>query len=494
MVEAASAVVEGSYPTVIQGGMGVGVSDWRLARAVARTGQLGVVSGVALDALLARRLQQGDEGGQVRDALAHFPVPAVARAVLDRYFVAGAVPGGQPMRPVPRLGLRPRLHGQQLAVVANFVEVFLAKRGHDGPVGVNYLEKIQTATPAAVYGAMLAGVDYVLMGAGLPTQIPGLLDALAGHRPGRLSVDVHGARPGEDHHLTFDPQEVLGEVTGRLRRPRLLAIVSSATLALYLARDEATRPDGFILEAAVAGGHSARPRGRLTLDDEGEPVYGPRDRLDLPKVAALGLPFWLAGGQAAPERLAAARAAGATGIQVGTAFALCRESGLADTLKQQLLSGAADETLVVHNDVRASPTGFPFKLVALPGTAADEQVYADRPRLCDLGYLRTPYRRDNGAVGYRCPAEPVAEYVRKGGAVEDTVGARCLCNGLVATVGLGQRRPDGYVEPPLVTLGQDLTFLAHLTGDGHDYGAADVVGYLLGAPARPARGVGTLVP
>lgn len=71
-------------PQVIQGGMGVGVSSWRLANAVARTGQLGVVSNVALDALLARRLQHGDPGGHIRQALAHFPVPAIAQSVLDR--------------------------------------------------------------------------------------------------------------------------------------------------------------------------------------------------------------------------------------------------------------------------------------------------------------------------------------------------------------------------------------------------------------------------
>ncbi|GAA3347009.1 nitronate monooxygenase [Amorphoplanes nipponensis] len=473
-------------PAIIQGGMGVGVSGWRLARAVARTGQLGVVSGVALDAVLVRRLQTGDAGGHVRHALARFPVPALAEEILDRYFRPDGLPAGRPMRPVPKLALRPRRHAQQLTVAGNFVEVFLARQGHDGPVGVNYLEKIQTATPAAVYGAMLAGVDYVLMGAGLPTEIPHLLDTLAAHQPARLSVTVHGARPGEDHHVTLDPREVLGATPGPLRRPRLLAIVSSATLAVYLARDAVTRPDGFILEAPAAGGHSARPRGRLALDDDGEPVYGPRDHIDVPRVAALGLPFWLAGAQNSPECLVAARAAGAAGIQVGTAFALARESGLDDGLKRQLLREAAEETLVVHNDVRASPTGFPFKLAALPGTVADEGVYADRPRLCDLGYLRAPYRRADGAVGFRCPAEPVDEYVRKGGSADDTAGSRCLCNGLIATVGLGQQRAGGYREPPLVTLGQDLAFLPHLTRHGDDYAAADVVRYLLTAPGTPA--------
>lgn len=469
-------MVDGN-PEIIQGGMGVGVSSWRLANAVARTGQMGVVSGVALDVLLARRLQAGDPGGHVRRALAAFPVPEVAREIRERYFVEGGLGAGRAFRPVPRMGLLPRRAGQLLIVVANFAEVFLAKEGHDGPVGVNYLEKIQLATPAAVYGAMLAGVDYVLMGAGLPTEIPALLDALAGHRPARVSVAVHGAWPGEDHHVAIDPPELLGVLPGRLRRPKLLAIVSSATLAAYLARDETTRPDGFVLETPIAGGHSARPRGRLVLDDRGEPVYGPRDAVDVARVAALGLPFWLAGGQTGPGRVAGARAVGAAGVQVGTAFALCRESGVEPGLRERLRAGAAAGELTVHNDVRASPTGFPFKVAALPGTVADEDVYAARPRMCDLSYLRTPYRRPDGAVGYRCPAEPVGEYVRKGGTAEETAGSRCLCNGLVATIGVGQRRSGDYTEPPLVTLGQDVSFLAYLTGD---YGAADVVDLLLG--------------
>lgn len=469
---------------IIQGGMGVGVSGWRLARAVAQSGQLGVVSGVALDVLLARRLHRGDPEGHIRRALARFPVPEIAARVLARHFVPGGARPDGSFRPVHRLALLPRTAATELAVVANFVEVFLAKEGHDGPVGVNYLEKIQLATPAAVCGAMLAGVDCVLMGAGLPTEIPALLDALAAHRPAELTIAVEGAPAGERHTLRLDPVRLLGRPTPPLRRPAFLAIVSSAALVAYLTRDPATRPDGFVVEAPNAGGHSARPRGRLTLTADGEPVYGPRDDVDLAKVAAAGLPFWLAGGQASPQAVAAARAAGATGVQVGTAFALCRESGLDPRLRQCLLDGAVTGTLRVRNRPDASPTGFPFKLVDVAGSVSEERVYADRPRLCDLGYLRTPYRRPDGRIGFRCPAEPVGEYVRKGGVAEDTHGRRCLCNGLVATVELPQRRADGYLEPPLVTLGQDLSFLPGLRAHtGDDFGAADVVRYLLGQPA-----------
>ena len=77
-----------THPVIIQGGMGVGVSDWVLARAVALRGQLGVVSGTALDSLFVRRLQDGDIGGHMRRAMEQFPVPGVASEVLKRYFLA----------------------------------------------------------------------------------------------------------------------------------------------------------------------------------------------------------------------------------------------------------------------------------------------------------------------------------------------------------------------------------------------------------------------
>ncbi|HEY9521963.1 MAG TPA: nitronate monooxygenase, partial [Thermopolyspora sp.] len=272
---------EAAFPVLIQGGMGVGISGWRLARAVARTGQLGVVSGVALDVTLSRRLQQGDPDGHLRRALAHFPAPEIAERVLARYFVQGGIGPGRPYRPVPRLGLRPNRARDELTVVANFAEVYLAKEGHQGPIGINYLEKIQMATPASAYGAMLAGADYVLMGAGIPSQIPSLLDALAAHRPAELPVTVTGASTQDRHTVGIDPPALLGTGLAPLVRPRLIAIVSSDILAAYLTRSPATRPDGFVLETPVAGGHSAPPRGRLRLGETGEPVYGPRDHADI---------------------------------------------------------------------------------------------------------------------------------------------------------------------------------------------------------------------
>lgn len=474
-------------PLIIQGGMGIGVSGWQLAGAVGRAGGLGVVSGVALDVLMTRRLQDGDHDGHLRDALSRFPVPEIASRVLSRYFRRGGRERGEPYQSVPRLTLQPSIERQQLAVVAAFAEVHLATRAAGGNrVGINFLEKLQLATPAAAFGAILAGVDTVLVGAGIPTRIPSLLDALSRQRRAELPIDVVGA--GNAHHaLSLDPAQLLGRRLPALSRPRCFAIISSTTLASFLARDETTRPDGFVVEGAVAGGHNAPPRGRLQVDERGEPVYGPRDAADLTEIAALGLPYWLAGGYGREGGLATAVTAGASGIQVGTPFALARESGLDDPLRQLLLDGLDGPGIDVRTDVRASPTGFPFKVAQLPGTLSEPDVYSRRRRVCDLGLLRTLYTRADGTVGYRCPAEPAAAYARKGGDRSHTVGRICLCNGLTATVGLGQCSHDGTTaEPPIVTLGADLIGARELRQRHPDgWGAADVIEHLSGHPTGP---------
>ena len=436
--------------------MGVAVSSWQTAASVARGGGLGVVSGTALDLVLARRLQDGDPDGFARRALAAFPVPEVAERVITRYFLAGGREPGDPYSPLPRLAVQQKRAIQELGILGTFVEVWLAKQGHDGLVGINLLEKVQMATPTAVYGALLAGVDYVLMGAGIPRDIPHLLDELTVHHPVHLLIEVAGAEPGS-HTVDLDPHALLGADLPVLRRPKFLAIISAHALAVYLAKDASIRPDGFVVEGPRAGGHNAPPRGQLVLDDTGQPVFGPRDEADIAKVAAVGLPFWLAGSQGTPEALVAALAATAAGVQVGTVFALCAESGLTPTIRDELLARLRAGTLTVRTDPLASPTGFPFKVAQLPGSLSDPAIMAARPRLCDLGYLRTPYLRDTGAIGYRCRAEPVHMYVHKGGEAQDTVGRNCLCNSLTTNVGLGQTRADGYTEQALVTLGADLS-------------------------------------
>ncbi|HEY0866072.1 MAG TPA: nitronate monooxygenase [Fimbriimonas sp.] len=468
-------------PKIIQGGMGVAVSNWRLARAVSTLGQMGVISGTAIDVVLARRLQLGDEGGHMRRALDAFPDPEMAARVWNRYFVPFGKASGKPFKSKPLPNITPSQDLLELIVVANFAEVWLAKEGHDGVVGINLLEKIQAPTLPSLFGAMLAGVDYVLMGAGIPRQVPAVLDRFAEWQPAEYRVDVHGG----EITARLDPAEVLATPM-RLKRPKFLPIITSATLAQTLARKSTGRVDGFIVEGKTAGGHNAPPRGPLQLDEQGEPIYGPRDVPDLAAIREIGLPFWLAGSYADPDKLREALDTGAAGIQVGTAFAFCEESGIAPELKDRVLKASAARQLNVFTDPLASPTGFPFKVGQVEGTLSERPIYESRPRLCDLGYLRQPYQKEDGTIGYRCAAEPVEDYLAKGGKIEDTVGRKCVCNGLMATIGLGQTRKDGYKEAALVTAGDEVATVARFLKPGQaSYSAKDVVERLLqGAASR----------
>lgn len=466
-------------PLVIQGGMGVAVSDWRLANAVGRIGQLGVVSGTALDVVHARRLGDGDAGGHLRRAYAEFPVSGVAERVLDRWFIDRGRRPDERRRMVPRRRVISCRALEELTVIANFAEVWLAKEEHDGLVGINYLEKVQLPIPSAAYGALLAGVDYVLMGAGIPAALPQLLTALARGEPVSYRVSVDGGSPDEPVSVRFDPAGFSGGAAPSLRRPEFLAIVSSNTLATFLAKDPLTRPDGFVIETHHAGGHNAPPRGRRQLDETGQPVYGPRDAIDLAQFAEVGLPFWLAGGYGRRDGLRDALAAGAAGVQVGTAFALCEESALLPDLKIAVVRAARERTLGIFTDPNASPSGYPFKVAAIAGTLSEHDVYRRRPRICDLGFLRTAYKKDDGSIGYRCPSEPVDAYIRSGGTAQDAEDRKCLCNALLADVGLGQVRAR-RVEPALVTIGDDaIDVVEAFAGSTGRWSAADVVTALL---------------
>ncbi len=456
--------------------MGAAVSNWRLANAVARTGQLGVVSGTGLDTVFVRRLQDGDCGGHMRRGMEQFPIRRAADEAMRRYYRPEGRAPGEPytMLPLYRQAVTSARH--ELTMLAAFVEVFLAREGHDSPVGINLLTKIQLLTLPTLYGAMLAGVGYVLMGAGIPREIAGALDLLAGHHTARLRFDVEGLPSDAVEYLEFDPSAHWETPPPPLVRPKFFPIVASNSLATMLARKAIGQVDGFVIEGPTAGGHNAPPRGEPWFNERGEPIYSKRDEVDLEKIRELGLPFWVAGGTGHPECLVAARKAGAAGVQVGTLFAFCDESGIAEPIKRSVLAHAARGEVDVRTEPRASPTGFPIKVVEW---AENPAMGIPRERVCDLGYLRVAFMTADGKIDYRCPSEPEAAYVKKGGRMEDTIGRQCLCNALLSVIGHPQISADGTVEPPIVTSGDDLATIGDFLGDRTSYTAANVVAYLL---------------
>ena len=466
------------YPLIIQGGMGIAISSWQLARTVSMAGQLGVVSGTSIDAVITRRLQDGDLDGSVRLALSQFPDQELSQEVLRRFYIEGGKERSAPYAPVPKLSLHPSDFAAQLLVISTFVEVALAKEKHDGLIGINFLEKIQLATLASIYGALLADVDYILIGAGIPSEIPRVLRDLVEHRKTDLPIAVENAT--QKYRLRFDPKIIKGDNSVTLHKPIFLAIVSSHILAGYLNKDDETRPDGFVIEGPSAGGHNAPPRGKTPIGENGQSLFSERDDADLEKVKAIGLPFWLAGGYSTPDKVREAIQAGAQGVQVGSLFALAKESGLLHSYRTEILEKIEKNELTVITDPLGSPTSFPFKYIELSETISDHELFEERRRLCDLGYLRTVVEKSDGRIAYRCAGEPERTYLFKEGQPGGTLEKKCLCNALMANVGMAQHRLDGYEELPLITMGSDQKGEKELlTLHPHGWSATDVLDYLV---------------
>lgn len=470
-----------ALPQIIQGGMGIAVSSWRLARRVAQLGEFGVVSGTAIDAVVVRELQQGDPVGR-RRALRAYPDQEIAEYLIAQFYVEGGLPKGTPYKLLPIHGFKPSVRDQRILAAAAFTEVFLAKEGHDGLIGINLLAKIKRHTLACLYGAMLAGVDAVLMGAGIPVEEALALQQMAAGQPARLRLDVDTSmKPdaGTDFFYTLNPADLLPEPPV-LQPPMFFPIISSDSLARILAKK---LPEGcvtgWIIEGPTAGGHNAPPRNKQQ-DEHQNPVYDDRDRPNLDNVKALGLPFYLAGGYGTPERFQEALALGAAGIQVGSLFSLADESGYPEAHKRRLIAAIHRGEVTVRTDGRTSSTGFPFKVVEFQDTLGQPDLYLTRKRICDLGYLQSPYLDKRGRLQGRCAAEPVDTYVRKGGRIEDTERRACLCNGLMANIGLGQQQKWGP-ELPLFTAGDDLVKLPLGSAEEPHYSAEDVIRYLRGA-------------
>ncbi len=500
--------------------MGVYVSNWRLAKAVAmqRPGETaGSVSGTALDVVYVRLLQLGDPGGHARRALQalddKFGV-TIGRGICDHYFIEGGKAPNARFRSAPMHMVQayddrrvfPMPNGAtaavpfklgddiiELLIATGFAEVWLAKEGHSGKIFINFLNKIELPLIYTLYGAMLAGVDGVVVGAGNPEGLPALCQQLAEHAAVTHKISLLYRETGEEFVLAFDPKQIAGGgfTAQPLTTPAFLAIVSLEDLVKVLAESDSTPPDGFIIEHHTAGGHNANPSGPMSKDTRGQPIYGARDEADLAAIRAVGIPFWLAGGYGSGPKLQEALAAGANGVQVGTVFALAEESGMKPEYRSAILAalknGVDDADLV--QTTTFSPTGFAFKVVQIQDTLSDDDVYTSRSRICDIGMLQQrgfskPDEHGDRTLFQRCPAGPIETYVKKRGLEHNTDERRCLCNGLLSCVGLGQVkevRGELVEEPAIVTLGNHLDGVRRLSRQGQThYYVQDVVADILG--------------
>ncbi|HPO74404.1 MAG TPA: hypothetical protein PLJ31_16760, partial [Armatimonadota bacterium] len=169
---ASTRLIDG-MPRLIQAGMGIHISSARLANITSRLGALGVVSGAGLRHVVVEQVRAG-----ATEAIAAARTFPFARYVEELLAFA---PGGSKHRsavpvdhPEPRLGAL----AKRLTTICAYVEVAMAKKGHRGKVGINVMWKCALSVLPTIYGSMLAGVDALVCGAGVPMELPGIVASI----------------------------------------------------------------------------------------------------------------------------------------------------------------------------------------------------------------------------------------------------------------------------------------------------------------------------
>ncbi len=280
---------------VVQGGMGVGVSAHRLAGSVAALGALGTISSVDL-----RRHHPDlmERSGQLQ------PGPAATKA-------AKVVIDEANLQALER-------------------EIVAARRIADGRglLAVNVMRAVGEYAPS-VTRALECGIDAVVVGAGLPLDLPDL----ARDHPGALLVPI-------------------------------LSDARGAQLVLRKWERKKRMPDAIVIEhPGLAGGHL----GAAKVAD----LHDPRFDFDnvIPQVVALlrdagverEVPVIAAGGIRCHADIARLQALGAAAVQLGTPFAVTHECDAHVEFKR-VLADAGEDDLVEFTSV----AGLPARAVSTP--------------------------------------------------------------------------------------------------------------------------------
>lgn len=299
---------------IVQGGMGIGVSAHRLAGTVAALGGVGTLSSVDL-----RR---------------HHP------DLMERT-------SGLASRVGMDADTRQQIDAANLEAVAREVSAARRIAGGRGLIAMNIMRAVSDYA-AYVKRSLEAGVDMVVVGAGLPLDLPDL----AADHPKALLVPI-----------LSDSRGVALIVKKWERKKRL--------------------PDAIVIEhPRLAGGHL----GAAKIADLNDPRFEfdrviPESLEFLRKAGLEGqIPLIAAGGIRRCEDIARIQALGGAGVQLGTPFAVTTEGDASDAFKQ-VLAEARDEDLVEFTSV----AGLPARAVATPWLRAYLKA---EPRLQAVAHVK----------------------------------------------------------------------------------------------------------
>jgi nitronate monooxygenase len=329
---------------IIQGGMGIGVSLAPLASAVAKEGGVGIISSAALDRLISKR-----KGKKVN------------------------------------------------SYEAAYEEVSLSKVA-GGFSGINIMVALVRDFEDSVRGALDAGADFIISGAGLPLNLPAIQN----------------------------PKDTA-----------LIPIVSSArALEIICKKWERFpyRPDAVVLEGPLAGGHLGFKFEHIELES---------NKLEnlLPPVLDVAqkngnIPVIVAGGIYTHADIVRFLEMGASGVQMGTRFLATEESSATEAYKQAVVDCKEKDILVVDPKEKengpGSPCGLPFRIIRQSPMYQSAIRKLRKPK-CNKGYVLL---KDAEGKFTHCMAK------------EGNENAFCICNGLLSSAGYN---PDK--EESLYTVG-----------------------------------------
>lgn len=279
---------------VVQGGMGVGVSAHRLAGAVARAGAMGTIASIDL------RHHHADLAEAARHCRDKDELNRINLVALDREIKAA------------------------LETAA----------GH-GLVAVNVMKAVD-AHPAYVRQACASGAQAIVMGAGLPLDLPELAEGY--------------------------PEVALIPI---LSDARGVAIVLKKWARLKKFGSSGRLPDAIVIEhPRYAGGHLGAPNPAELANarfDFAEVLPGIFRVFDDMGIARGKIPLIVGGGINSHEKLLDALALGASAVQLGTPFAVAEEGDAHPNFKR-VLAEAQPEDIVTFMSV----AGLPARAVKTP--------------------------------------------------------------------------------------------------------------------------------
>jgi len=280
---------------IVQGGMGVGISAHRLAGTVAALGGVGTISSVDL------RRHHPDLMERTKDLAAGAEATAAAKLAIN---------------------------AANLEALAREIAAARDLSGGRGLLAINVMRAVSEYGPS-VTRALECGIDAVVVGAGLPLDLPDL---------------------AQDHPNAL-----------------LLPILSDARGVQLLVRKWERKkrlPDAIVIEhPKLAGGHL----GAAKIADLDDPRFEFENVIpqSLAFLRAAGIereiPLIAAGGIRGHADIARVQALGAAAVQIGTPFAVTLEGDAHPEFKR-VLAEARDEDMVEFTSV----AGLPARAVATP--------------------------------------------------------------------------------------------------------------------------------